>query len=362
MTTRKSYFDLMRIVAIFFVIFNHTGNRGFALYTVNEPGSAKYWLYLCLSIFCTYAVPLFFMISGALVLPKATLEDVWKRRIPKMALILVLFSLFYHLLGMAQGEIGLYTTFPTGELPSVATFLTVLYAGDWNFSFWFLYAYLAFLMFAPLLRTLAEHMTNRQFYYLFILDLVFKAGVPVLNWTVFRGAFDLNANLLVTWAVADIVIYPLAGYFLEHRFDMRMLREKKWLLPALWGTVLLCLALAAAMTWHKSILTGEYNEGAAQTFHRVFHLIIAGTVYLTTKQINPKTNAVLTSAGVCTFGIYLLHVAVLKSPQADALYGALTGMGWWHIAATLVVVLVTLAVCWAATALWKGAVKLVKRQ
>lgn len=392
--TRKPYFDLMRIVAIFFVIWNHTGKMGFGLFSQQTPGSGKYWIYLLPSIFCTFAVPLFFMISGALVLPKATARDVWTKRIPKMTLILVGFSLIYHVLAAMQGDITKYATLNNGlqaamdglpggstisdaetllNLPSAGLFITVLYSGTWNFSFWFLYAYIAFLISAPLLRTLAEHLSNRQYLYLFGVYLVFKAGVPILNWTVFQGAYTLNNSASLTWLTADIVIYPLAGYFLEHRFPVRTLKGNRWFLPALWGTVLLCTVLAGAMTWRKSLLTGQYNEGACQTFHRIFNLLTASAMYLSIKTCffdregflkEGKTwsRALLKSAGTCTFGIYLWHVAVLKSDFLTLRFPVLCEeIDLPHLFVGVLQVLITMAICWAVTALWKGGESLVRK-
>lgn len=64
------HIELIRIIAAYFVIFNHTGKRGFFLFSVYERGSLQYWVYMILSIFCKISVPLFFMIAGALLLKK----------------------------------------------------------------------------------------------------------------------------------------------------------------------------------------------------------------------------------------------------------------------------------------------------
>ena len=387
--THKLYFDLMRIVAIFFVIWNHTSKLGFGLYTIQHAGSGRYWLYLMASIFCTFAVPLFFMISGALVLPKANVRDMWLKKIPRQALILVGFSLAYYILADLQGDITKYATLNNGlaqamdnvpggisireteellHLPKIGLFVTVLYSGTWNFSFWFLYAYLLFLMSAPLLRAMAEKLSNKQFLYLFGLYFVYKAIVPILNWTVFHGAYTLNYNGDLTWLSPDFIIYPLLGYFLEHRFPLRTLRTARWFLPAMWGISLLSIFAGTALTLHKSMLTNVWNEAGTQTFHRLFNLFVATAVYLTLKSWfydengNQKesgsfTTKVLTSAGSCTFGIYLLHVAVLKSAPLNLRFPVLCDeIGLPMPVVGLLQVIITLAICWAITALWKGGV------
>ena len=64
------YIEFLRAAAIFFVIFNHTATEGFLLFTKYPTDNIQYWLYLAISIFCKFAVPVYFMISGALLLGK----------------------------------------------------------------------------------------------------------------------------------------------------------------------------------------------------------------------------------------------------------------------------------------------------
>ena len=62
--------ELMRILAAFFVIFNHTGTTAFFLFPFYDVHTVSYWGCLFLSVFCKFSVPLFFMISGALLLDR----------------------------------------------------------------------------------------------------------------------------------------------------------------------------------------------------------------------------------------------------------------------------------------------------
>lgn len=67
-TSKRLDIELMRIVATFFVIFNHTGDKGFFLFSLYDAHSIQYWIYLFISVFCKFSVPLFFMIAGSLLL------------------------------------------------------------------------------------------------------------------------------------------------------------------------------------------------------------------------------------------------------------------------------------------------------
>lgn len=72
--------EIMRIFAIFFVIFNHTGGDGYYLFLQQEKGGLLFWIYLFLSVFCKFSVPLFLAVSGALMLNREEkITVLWKK-------------------------------------------------------------------------------------------------------------------------------------------------------------------------------------------------------------------------------------------------------------------------------------------
>ena len=62
--TRVTYYDVMRIIAIFLVVFNHL--RGYSLYSISSGW--KQWIYFFMTMITRINVPLFLMVSGALIL------------------------------------------------------------------------------------------------------------------------------------------------------------------------------------------------------------------------------------------------------------------------------------------------------
>ena len=143
MDGRRLDLELMRVIACFFVIFNHTGENGFFRFSLCDSGSFRFWVYLAVSIFCKFSVPLFFMVSGALLLEREeSLGRLWRHRIGKIALVLLAWSFFYYLDEVWLG----WREFRLGDF--AGQFLW----GNWNLSFWYLYAYLAMLMTLPLNR------------------------------------------------------------------------------------------------------------------------------------------------------------------------------------------------------------------
>ena len=83
---KKEYYEILRILACALVIFNHT--TGFSLYQKTE--GIKQIIYIFLATFTKINVPLFIMISGALLLKKS--EDIsvtLRKRVLRFVILLV---------------------------------------------------------------------------------------------------------------------------------------------------------------------------------------------------------------------------------------------------------------------------------
>ncbi len=57
-TKKKTHIEILRIIAIAFVIFNHTGIEGFQSYT-SAQNTGVFWIKLLMAVICKTAVPLF---------------------------------------------------------------------------------------------------------------------------------------------------------------------------------------------------------------------------------------------------------------------------------------------------------------
>ena len=94
MTSKKTYFEFMRIIACALVIFNHL--RGYSLYGISS--GLKQFLYMTLTMITRINVPLFFMISGALLLEKQEdIKIVFKKRVSRIVIIMLLFEFFLYI-------------------------------------------------------------------------------------------------------------------------------------------------------------------------------------------------------------------------------------------------------------------------
>lgn len=295
--------ELMRIIACFFVIFNHTETNGYFLFSLYDKHSIQFWIYLFLSIFCKFSVPLFFTIFGALMLDREPepLNRLWRYRILKMVIVLITWSLFYFFVEVYSGSFRL----------DFREFVKQLYSYSWNYSFWYLYAYISMLMTLPLLQKIVKSFTNRDFVYILILVICFSSLLPVAEFILWQDKYSLNWNFRLRWLCTDIFIYPCLGYFLETRLKVFWTFKKIFLI---WLINIGTIILAGYLTYAKSNITGILDEGNSQTFHSTFAMINCMTIFVTLKYIcsnyefPDQVKRMICSVGTSTFGIYLLHV------------------------------------------------------
>ena len=109
----KIYLEMIRVLACYMVIFNHTEDNGFWLYMFQDSHKPIYWIYHFISVFVKANVPLFLMVSGAVLLKKEeSLKIIYTKRIPKILAALIVFSFisYVELLIFFRGGYGVNLT------------------------------------------------------------------------------------------------------------------------------------------------------------------------------------------------------------------------------------------------------------
>ena len=307
MTARKAYLEWMRVIAIFLVIFNHL--PGYALFTA-ASGPAQGAL-MFLSMLTRINVPLFLMISGAVLLPRQ--EDyrtVLRRRVSRMAVVIVLSTLAIY------AAHALYYICVKGE-PFDFSFRTYIYGlltarvygAD---SYWFLYLYLNYLLMLPFLQRCAKGMRRQDVYVLLVLRALFRTGLPVLNLALNGlGLPNLYENWYMTLplALGDAFFYPLMGYYLDSCVDIARLSRAKAALIALGGAA--CLGVSCLCTYLRAGQTGSLSQDYVQLLDyaaamAAFLLIKRLTTFTLPGLCRGRAARWICAVGALTFGIYLL--------------------------------------------------------
>ena len=297
---RLIHLDLLRLTAIYLVIFNHTGNRGYTLF-LNHIDSPVSWFYMAASAFCKIAVPLFFMISGALLLKKEEpLKRLFSKRVLRIAVVLLLVSIpYYYWLHRANG---------TGILD----FLKWIYSDSASTSLWYLYSYLALLLMLPFLRSMVKNMTQKDFVYLFFGYTVFTGVLPCAEYLLFYKTDVIHESLSPVFFTAQNVFFALAGYYFEHVDDVSANRKKKLILSGICSVIaipVMCLMVRVQAR------TGSSDIADMEQFFNCFIFVPTVTVYQLMKcagmQIkNQRICRCLSVLGSAVFGVYLIEKVI----------------------------------------------------
>ncbi len=338
--TPKTYLDVLKVLAIFLVLWNHT-DTGFDLYNrvLDMP---QHMLYLCFSIFDKIAVPLFFMCSGALLLGR---EESWRKllthRVRRFALILLIVSAINYL-----------QYYNDSSRFSFYDFISRLYTGSVRTPLWYLYAYLAFLLSLPFLRKLARCMRDQDYFWLLGFFIVTQL-LSVVDFFWFQGE-NYHSSDFRFFTSQNYVVYSLFGFYIE-----RVMKKERLNMETL--TVLVMLsALSVGATylltqWRMAYLH-VWTTNNSQAFLNTFIAVPSITVFFFAKlwytrhPVSERAAAVWALLSAGTFGTYLFERFWRDNTEAvfDLMYDKLGSFG-----SSLVHILAACALGIAMTLLYK---------
>ena len=210
-------------------------------------------------------VPLFFMISGALLLRKH--EDyptIFKKRLPRYLLLLLVFegALFccFKINAVLQREEVNFT---------LRRFVLGLFAGnlEGTRSYWYLYSYLGMLLTLPFMQRIARNLRKEDFWLLMGLHFIISSLIPMLNILLKIAnidSFSLSDSFSTPFATTKQFFYPILGYYLENYIDVKKIKRKQifgMVMAALVGIYLSCLC-----TYWEGLTTGGYSQNYVQLF------------------------------------------------------------------------------------------------
>lgn len=259
---RKSYYDVLRVTAILLVLLNHLPIYRMFMYQHGVGEVAC----LVFSVIVRINVPLFAMLSGALLLGRdESYGEVWHKRMKNMLLVTVGCTLLLYL-----GFVFLrHRPF------SVSKLFYGLLAGDLKDfdSYWFLYAYLGFLLFLPLYRSIAQRMNRSDFCLLLGVHAFLFTVIPLANLALKFANLPpvILSNTINTALVrAPLIFYPLMGYYVDKKIDVDAITRRQWMVLAL--CALLGVILTAGATFVRGITWG-YTQGLLNLFTYVLVIV-----------------------------------------------------------------------------------------
>lgn len=324
-TNRKTYLDVLRILANFFVVFNHTAGYTLYQYADSYPESI---FYTTLSLLTKINIPTFLMITGVLLLGKEEeIGVVLRKRVLRFVILILSANTFMY-----------FVHTPFAEFDFMKWLNACLNCSAEG-SYWYLYTHLAILIMLPYLRKIAASFSRKDFKYFIAVHFVVSTVLPFIDYFVFlnKGVhLEIFPEATAVVMIYHTFFYPLVGYYLDKNIDMTTVKFKQ-LLP-LWG---ICVVGTGLTTW---LTRGQgIRFGYTEDYFKMFDYVFAIAVFLTVKYLlvnkgwfkdckfMQRAIAVMASL---TLGIYILDPALkVYLPKVESFLPAgtpilLTAIAW----------------------------------
>jgi len=299
--------DLIRIVGIVLVVTLHVSNEYYTAIYQTSLDSAAYWwtatVYKSLTLSC---IPLFIMLSGALLLQPSKLNEPIRVFLRKRANRIGLAFAFWSAVYIAW-------SFYVNQIP--VTFYNViegtgksLLTGTW-YHFWFLYLIAGLYLITPVLRAVVAYKAQNLLKYLIILWFLGVAVAPLLQLIT---GYSLNSSVFVFggWI----------GYFVLGTY----LQNKRVRSSILYGLFLLGLVWTISSTWYMHFLAHSLQQDYFFLDYLTANVIAASAaLFMILSRFKPdwlgsnnrRVSQVAHAISENTLPIYLLHVIILESLQ-----------------------------------------------
>ena len=288
---RDHALDGMRAAATLLVILIHVGAQGFG-----RLGERHWWAVNVWESMARVSVPLFFMLTGALLLARSHTVASIGRRVWRVVLPLAAWSVLYLLWFRHGGQ--QHDNWPA-----------LIASGPVVGHLRYLYALVGAYVFVPVLAAFHLHSTTPIQLFCLLFWFIGATVVPL------EVTFTASRVVGVDWAVLPLYAgYMALGALLYHRLPALpsvRIRAGAWL-----GWALLTAAIALA-TWWRSVALGQANE----TFYVYASPLVALASVPAFVALRALSAAWLPAGSrrqravawfaATSFGVYLVHVWIL---------------------------------------------------
>jgi surface polysaccharide O-acyltransferase-like enzyme len=325
------YINRLRILAIYAVV---TAHVAMGLTMPMRPFTANWWLGGWLFYIAHAAIPIFVMISGALLLGNKRQEsaaEFYKRRLYRVGIPLVFWTAVYLVVRQVMD----------GEHLTVGSIAGLILTGDPYYHLWFLYMIAGLYLVTPVLRTFVRHSSRRDRLFVIVTILLLANAyfqTDVLLWNNRRSIFTM--------------FIPFIGYYLCG-YELPRIDPKE--IPTGFPSLTVIVSAIYLTAFAPVFLARQGGVGVRYLFDffslpMVFlSIAIFWAAYIhdtTAKPPEGFRKKALEWIASTTLGVYVLHPLVLGCIK-DRL-GNHAGDGSFLLA-VIVVSLVTFGVCYLIT-------------
>ena len=289
MNKREYAFDILRTISMLMVIMIHVSNvysRSFGII-----GNHYFIISLFFNTICRISVPIFLMISGALLLDREYQKDKYLKRIIKFLLLIIIWDIIY--------------------LIWEYLYLGITYNNLYRLLFeplrahlWFLYTILLLYIIQPLLRYLLNKTNKTIKIVLLIVWLLFSSGSMISH---------ILAEYFTFFSYMGFFIIGKYLYNFSKENDLKKYNKQLVLLMIILYTVSIILNYKSSIKYNMF-----YNLYFA--YRTPFIMFSSIAFFLLIINSNLKTNKLVILLSDLSLGVYLIHGIFLDITVKQFIY------------------------------------------
>jgi len=282
-----NYITVLRLIAILMVIVLHCICEYY--YDFSNAGRGLWHLLGYADELMRTGVPLFFMISGFLLL-KDDITDIkgfYKKRILKVGIPFIVYDVFYYVFSYFDGN-----------SISVAGFFRDLLNNGSSYHFWFVYSIIFIYLLMPFLQKIVKNCSLKMLWLLVILATFQTTIRPFIN-TICDGKLYM---FITDDGFMGYIGYVILGYILGS-YDFN--KKSRWLIYAL--GILTFVAMPAVNMHHIKAEGSHFLTGG----YAINHYIEAMAIFIWFKYNVHSCNKFTARLSALSFSAYLIHVFIL---------------------------------------------------
>jgi surface polysaccharide O-acyltransferase-like enzyme len=300
--TRSVWIDNIRIIATIAVIMVHVATPAvFTKYNPNNSDNTVWWIGNIYDSLCRFCVPVFVMLTGALLLPQSiSLSNFIKKRLNRIILPFIFWSLIYIAFNLALKfrDEGAHVA-----MQHIIPWVISQFAQGAAPHLWYVYMIIGLYLFIPIIQPWIATASSKA--------ILYFLGIWFVTMLFHQQTFVAVNSPLDLRYFTGYAGYLVLGYFISERLVVS---------KAIFYRAILLFVTGVAFT-----IAGTYiythNQGAfSHAFYEylTFNVLFAATglfIIIKNKQIVSGSNAlskVRTFVSRYGYGIYLSHLLVIS--------------------------------------------------
>lgn len=288
--SRQYYLDVIRIIACLMVMLMHSPS----IYSVDNPTS---FFNSGISYFTQPCIGLFFMVSGALLIPTSLrFSEFLRKRFGRVICPTIFWTIVYLILRMTFKGFGSSSII-------IKALLSIPFSAQGSGVLWFMYVLIGFYLIIPVISPWIKQSNKREIGF-YILLFVISSLYPFIGKLLFLRVGTGN----ILYYFSSYGGFFILGYYLSrYRVEIS--------LKYLCIIYVMCLLLPIAFIYTENTddfwrMVNYLSFPVVLMCVLIFEAAKRASKYL--DKFSQKTLAIISKLSSLSFGVYLIHIAVME--------------------------------------------------